>query len=136
LKAYWGSGGTALCMLDLGTRWKCVVSFTLRPPYPPGKEPLVPIGKKAGTQWKFVLCVKFKSPLASVANSSLCFTTFIPEETDTTVPSPPPYYGHVTDNRHTIRNGRTRGRQTFLCCTLFCYHLGQSDHVSVTKIDL
>jgi hypothetical protein len=31
LKTYWGSGGIAPCILDVGTRWKWVVSFTPRP---------------------------------------------------------------------------------------------------------
>jgi hypothetical protein len=35
-------------ILDLGTRWRWVVSFTPRPLYPPGKEPLLPIGQEAG----------------------------------------------------------------------------------------
>jgi len=30
MKAYWGSGGRAPHILDLGTRWRRVVSFTLR----------------------------------------------------------------------------------------------------------
>jgi hypothetical protein len=29
MKAYWGSGGIAPRILDLGTRWSCVVRFTL-----------------------------------------------------------------------------------------------------------
>jgi hypothetical protein len=44
IKAYWGSGGIDLRILDLGTRWRRVVSFTPRPLYPQRKEPLVPIG--------------------------------------------------------------------------------------------
>jgi hypothetical protein len=35
-------------ILDLGIRWSCVVSFTLRLLYPPGKEPLVPNEQGAG----------------------------------------------------------------------------------------
>jgi hypothetical protein len=38
LKAYWGSGGINLRVLDLASRWRSVVSFTTR------KQPLVPIG--------------------------------------------------------------------------------------------
>jgi hypothetical protein len=30
MKTYWGSGGIAPRILDLGTRWRCVVSFTPR----------------------------------------------------------------------------------------------------------
>jgi hypothetical protein len=38
IKAYCGSGGIAPRILDLGTRWRWVVSFTPRPPYPQGKS--------------------------------------------------------------------------------------------------
>jgi hypothetical protein len=34
MKTYWGSGGIAPRILDVGTRWRCVVSFTPRPLYP------------------------------------------------------------------------------------------------------
>jgi hypothetical protein len=34
VKTYWGSGGLAPRILDLGTRWRLVVSFTRRPLYP------------------------------------------------------------------------------------------------------
>jgi hypothetical protein len=43
MKAYWGSGGVAPRILDLGTRWRWVVSFTPQPLYPQGKSP--------GTHW-------------------------------------------------------------------------------------
>jgi len=36
MKVYWGSGGIAVCILDLGTS-RCVVSFTPRPLHPQGK---------------------------------------------------------------------------------------------------
>jgi len=39
MKTYWGSGGIAPCVLDLGTRWRWVVSFTPRPLYPKGRNP-------------------------------------------------------------------------------------------------
>jgi hypothetical protein len=39
MKAYWGSGGIAARILDLGTRWRWVVSFTPRPLYPQRKNP-------------------------------------------------------------------------------------------------
>jgi hypothetical protein len=41
IKTYWGSGGIAPHILDLGTRWRWVISFTPRTLYSPGKEPLV-----------------------------------------------------------------------------------------------
>jgi len=34
MKAYWGNGGIAPLTRDLRTRWRWVVSFTLRPLYP------------------------------------------------------------------------------------------------------
>jgi hypothetical protein len=34
-----GSGGLAPPIIDLGTRWRWVVSFTTRPLYPQGKSP-------------------------------------------------------------------------------------------------
>jgi hypothetical protein len=33
MKAYWGSGGIAPGIIDLGTRWMWVVSFTPQPLY-------------------------------------------------------------------------------------------------------
>jgi hypothetical protein len=34
MRLYWGSGHIALCILDLGTRWRWVVSFTPQLLYP------------------------------------------------------------------------------------------------------
>jgi hypothetical protein len=42
MNSYCGTGGIAPRILDIGTRWRWVVSFTPRL-YPPGKEPLVHI---------------------------------------------------------------------------------------------
>jgi len=39
MKAWWGSGSIAPCILDLGIRWRWVGSFTPWPLYPPGKSP-------------------------------------------------------------------------------------------------
>jgi hypothetical protein len=39
MKTYWGGGNTVPCILNLGTRWKLVVSFTSQPLYSQGKEP-------------------------------------------------------------------------------------------------
>jgi hypothetical protein len=39
MKTYWGSGGIAPRMLDLGTRRRWVVSFTPRPLYPRERAP-------------------------------------------------------------------------------------------------
>jgi hypothetical protein len=48
MKTYWGSGGTAPRILDLGTRWRWVVSFTTRPLYPQGKTPWYPFNRRLG----------------------------------------------------------------------------------------
>jgi hypothetical protein len=48
MKAYWGSGGIAPCILDLGTNWRCVVSFTPRPLYAQGKSPWYPLDMRLG----------------------------------------------------------------------------------------
>jgi hypothetical protein len=37
------SGGIAPCILDFDTRWRSVVSFTIRPLYPQGKSPWYPL---------------------------------------------------------------------------------------------
>jgi hypothetical protein len=39
VKAYWGSGYIAPSILDLGTRWRWVDTFTPRPLYPQGRSP-------------------------------------------------------------------------------------------------
>jgi hypothetical protein len=43
MKTYWVNGGIAPPIIDLGTRHRGVVSFTLRPLYPKEKPP--------GTHW-------------------------------------------------------------------------------------
>jgi hypothetical protein len=43
MKVYWGSGGIAPSILDLGTRWMCVISFTPLPLYPQSKSPWYPL---------------------------------------------------------------------------------------------
>jgi hypothetical protein len=48
MKAYWGSGGIVQRILDLGTRWKWVVSFTPRPLYHQGESPWYPLDRKLG----------------------------------------------------------------------------------------
>jgi hypothetical protein len=44
MEAYWGIGGIAPRILDLGTRW----SFMHRPFYPQGKGPWYPLDKRLG----------------------------------------------------------------------------------------
>jgi hypothetical protein len=48
MKTYWGSGGIAPRILDLGTRWRWVVSFTPRPLYSQWKSPRYPLGRRLG----------------------------------------------------------------------------------------
>jgi len=38
MKNYWGSGGIAPRIRDLGSRWRWVVKFTTRPLYPQGRS--------------------------------------------------------------------------------------------------
>jgi hypothetical protein len=45
MKTYWGSGGIAACIHDLGTRWRWVVSFTLWPLYSQRKSPWCPLDR-------------------------------------------------------------------------------------------
>jgi hypothetical protein len=49
-----GSGGMALLVLDLGTRFRRVVSFTPRPIYPQGKSPWYPLERRLhGSQSRY-----------------------------------------------------------------------------------
>jgi hypothetical protein len=48
MKKYLGSGGIAPSILDLGTRWSWVVSFTPRPLYLQGKSPRYPLDRRLG----------------------------------------------------------------------------------------
>jgi hypothetical protein len=48
MKACWGSGGIAHRSLDLGIRWRWVVSFTPRPLYPQGKSHWYPLNGRLG----------------------------------------------------------------------------------------
>jgi hypothetical protein len=47
-KAYWESGGIDPRILDLGTRWRWVASFTPRSLYPQGKSPWYPLDRGLG----------------------------------------------------------------------------------------
>jgi hypothetical protein len=47
MKSYWG-GGIAPRVLDLSTRRKCVIRFTLRQLYPRGKTPQYLLDKRLG----------------------------------------------------------------------------------------
>jgi hypothetical protein len=46
MKAYGGSGCIDLRILDLGTSWRWMVSFTPRPLYPLGKSPRYPLDRR------------------------------------------------------------------------------------------
>jgi hypothetical protein len=48
MKAYWGNGSIAPRILDLGTRWRRVVSFTPRPLYLQGKSPWYSLDRRLG----------------------------------------------------------------------------------------
>jgi hypothetical protein len=48
MKACRWSGSTAPCILDHGTRWRSVVSFTIRPLCPKGKMPCYPMHRRLG----------------------------------------------------------------------------------------
>jgi hypothetical protein len=47
MKTYWGCGGIAPRILDLGTRWRWVVSCTPRPLCIQGKSPLYPLDRNS-----------------------------------------------------------------------------------------
>jgi len=48
MKTYWGSWGIAPHILDLGIRWRWVVSFTPRSFYSQGKSPWYPLDRRLG----------------------------------------------------------------------------------------
>jgi hypothetical protein len=48
MKTYWGSGGISPRILEFGTRWKWVVSFTPWSLYPQGKSPCFPLDSSVG----------------------------------------------------------------------------------------
>jgi hypothetical protein len=52
MRMYWGSGGIAPRILDIGTRWMTVVSFTPRSLYPQGKSPWYPLDRRLGGEEK------------------------------------------------------------------------------------
>jgi hypothetical protein len=60
MKAYCGSGGIATHILDLGTRWRRVVSFTPWPLYPQGKSPWYPLDRRLGGMQSWSGCSEEK----------------------------------------------------------------------------
>jgi hypothetical protein len=62
MKAYWGS--IASRILDLGSRWRWVVSFTTRLPYPQRNNPRHPLGSpRAGLEAVVKRKIPFLSPV-------------------------------------------------------------------------
>jgi len=54
MKTYWGSGGMAPRILNTGTRWRRVVSFTPQPLYLRGKSTRCPLdGRLGGPQSRY-----------------------------------------------------------------------------------
>jgi hypothetical protein len=56
METYWGSGGIALHILNLGTRWRSAVSFTPRPLYPQDKSLSYPMNMKSGRKQNWSGC--------------------------------------------------------------------------------
>jgi hypothetical protein len=48
MEAYWGSGNIAPRILELGIKWRWVVSFTTQPFYTPEKSRLYPSDRRLG----------------------------------------------------------------------------------------
>jgi hypothetical protein len=48
IKMHWVNGDVASCIINLGTGWRLVVSFTPRPFYPRGKSPRYPLDRRLG----------------------------------------------------------------------------------------
>jgi len=46
METYWRSGDVAPLILNLGTRWRIVVSFTPRPLYSRGEIPRYPLDRR------------------------------------------------------------------------------------------
>jgi hypothetical protein len=62
MKAYWENEGIAPRILDLGTRWRWVVSFTPRPFYSQGKSRWYPLDRKlSGPQKRSGRCGEGKN---------------------------------------------------------------------------
>jgi hypothetical protein len=70
-------------ILDLGTRWRWVVSFTPLPHYPPGTQPTVPIREEAGWALEPVLTLWRREKSCTVGNRNLAV-----QYTDWLIPTP------------------------------------------------
>jgi hypothetical protein len=76
MKTYLGNGGIAPRILNLGTRWKWVVSFNPRPLYRQGKERRYPLDRRldgpqsrsgrGGEQNKYPVSAGSRTPLVQL----------------------------------------------------------------------
>jgi hypothetical protein len=63
MKTYWWSGDTTPHILNLGARWRWVVSFTPRPALPTGERNIDPLDRRlGGPQNRFGRVVRIKIP--------------------------------------------------------------------------
>jgi hypothetical protein len=84
MKTYWGSGDIAPRILDLGTRWRWVVSFTPRPLYPQETSPWYPLDRRLGEPQSL-------SGRGDEEKNSQSLPGFEPRSSDCTVHSQPLY---------------------------------------------
>jgi hypothetical protein len=73
MKAYWGSGCLVLRILDLGTRWRWVFSFTPQPFYPQGKSPKAQSQSGRGDEKNSQSLPEFEPPI--IQSTSQRYTT-------------------------------------------------------------
>jgi hypothetical protein len=67
MKTYWGNGSIAPHILNLGTGWKSVVSFTPRPHYRRGRNPWYALDRRLGVPHRRWQTEKFPSlPLPGI----------------------------------------------------------------------
>jgi len=69
----WRSGGMALRIPNLGTRWRWVVSFMTLPLYTQGGSPLYPLGRKLGLPQSWFGCCAKKNIPVPVGNRTPIF---------------------------------------------------------------
>jgi hypothetical protein len=78
--------GYNLLILDLGTTWGWVVSVKLRPRFTPGKEPLIPIGKKAGWASHLVWTLRLEEKAFASAGDRTISSSIYSDTTRTELP--------------------------------------------------
>jgi hypothetical protein len=112
MKAYLRNGSIAPRILDLGTRWRWVVSFTPRPLYPQGKR------RNSVTHW-LGGCVGPRSILDTVEKKIILTTR---RETNPRTPIVQPVAQHYTDWAITALPVR---RSSFIqLVSLYCTQVG------------